>query len=241
MRLVDHSFADPGENLALEEILLDEVEQGRQPETLRFWESAQPFVVLGTGQVLAQEVAEAHCAEDGVPVLRRCTAGGCVLQGPGSLNYSLFLSYEQTPDVATLHGSYRYIMGAMCDALGTLGIVATHEGVSDMAVGGRKVSGNAQRRRRRALLHHGTLLYDARLKAMARYLREPADRPAYRDTRSHEAFVTTLEATPEALRVAVINALAPTASRDDITEAEMGRAQALALEKYNTRAWTYRR
>ncbi len=241
MRLLDFSFQRPAENLALEEVLLEEVEQGRQPDTLRLWESPTPFVVLGTGQRLAQEVHEDHCEADGIPIMRRCTAGGCVLQGPGSLNYALFLSYERHPDVATLHGSYRHLIGGVCQALATLGIEATHEGISDIALNGRKVSGNAQRRRRRALLHHGTLLYRADMSTMARYLQEPEDRPDYRATRNHADFLTVLNTSAAALRGSIIQQFAPGSPASEVTPEEKLAAVELAERKYDSREWTYRR
>ena len=71
MRLIHYSHSDPATNLALEESILDAVEQGHQPDTLRFWECPTRFVVLGTGQALAEEVHEDHCQADGVPILRR--------------------------------------------------------------------------------------------------------------------------------------------------------------------------
>ena len=49
-------------NLALDEVLLDSLESGRAGETLRFWESPTPFVVLGVSQVLAEHADEAACA-----------------------------------------------------------------------------------------------------------------------------------------------------------------------------------
>ena len=240
MRLIHYSSPDPATNLALEEVLLDEVEIGNQPDTLRFWESPVPFVVLGTAQVLAEEVHEAHCEADGVPIMRRCTAGGCVLQGPGSFNYSLFLTYESFPEVASLHASYRFILGRTCDALAALGIEASHQGISDIALGGRKVSGNAQRRRRRALLHHGTLLYRADTTALSRYLREPSDRPDYRGSRTHGDFVTVLPDRPEGLAAAI--GVAWDAQTDGpISPTTFGRATVLASEKYGREAWIRRR
>ena len=134
MRLIDLSFDDPAQNLALDEALLDAAEEGRSGDTLRFWESPSTFVVLGTAQVFAIEVHEAACRRDGVPVLRRCSAGGCVLQGPGSLNYSLVLCLEnaapalleargQTPlsaDTAALSGPaglVSYVAFAVAESL----------------------------------------------------------------------------------------------------------------------------
>ncbi len=240
MRLIHYSHPDPAMNLALEEVLLDEVEQGRQPDTLRFWESPVPFVVLGTAQVLGEEAHEEHCLADGVPIMRRCTAGGCVLQGPGSFNYALYLTYDSFPETASLHASYRFILGKVCAALATLGIEASHQGISDIAIGGLKVSGNAQRRRRRALLHHGTLLYQADAVAISRYIREPADRPNYRGSRSHGEFVTALPATPEALASALSTVFGP-CEASALSPEELFRAEELAREKYRQDAWIRRR
>ena len=159
MRLLDYSAMAPSENLAMDEVLLNRVEEGAAPPTLRFWESPVRFAVIGTGQSLAQEVNEEACREDGITIMRRCTAGGAVLQGPGSLNYALALSYEACPAVKTLHGSYEHILNAIAAAFQRRGAAVRYEGVCDLAVDGGKVSGNAQRRRRRAMLHHGTLLY----------------------------------------------------------------------------------
>jgi lipoate-protein ligase A len=240
MRLILYSHPDPATNLALEEVLLDEVEQGRQPDTLRFWESPMPFVVLGTAQVLADEVNEPHCLADNLPIMRRCTAGGCVLQGPGSFNYALYLNYDSYPATASLHASYRFILGKVCAALATLGIEASHQGISDIAIGGLKVSGNAQRRRRRALLHHGTLLYQADADAISRYILEPADRPDYRGSRNHGEFVTALPSPPEALASALSTAFGP-CETSALTPEELIRAEELAGEKYGQDAWIRRR
>ncbi|MBI5094131.1 MAG: hypothetical protein HZB26_17025 [Candidatus Hydrogenedentes bacterium] len=148
IRLLDISFDSPAANLALDEVILDSAETGRVGETLRFWESPVPFVVLGVSQILRDEVHEDACIDDAVPILRRCSAGGCVLQGPGCLNFSLALTHEGHPEVRALRPSYCYILNAICGALGTLGVTASHNGISDIVVEGRKVSGNAQKRRK---------------------------------------------------------------------------------------------
>jgi len=241
MRRIDYSSADPAVNLALEEVLLDEVEHGRHPDTIRFWESPAPFVVLGTGQQLATEVHEDHCAADKIPIMRRCTAGGCVLQGPGSLNFAIFLTLAKCPEVANLHQSYRHLLGVICSAMGGLGVKAAQAGISDIAIGDRKVSGNAQRRRRNAILHHGTLLYQADTEAIARYLREPADRPEYRGGRDHSEFVTVLPVDPCALKEAISVAFGCDSSLDALSPKLLARAETLAMEKYRQREWIYRR
>lgn len=241
MRLLDLSFPAPAENLAFEEVLLRGVAEQAAPPVLRFWESPVPFVVLGTSQKLAEEAHEANCRAGGVPILRRCTAGGCVLQGPGSLNYTLAVPLELWPELRGLHDSYRHILGRLAGALAARGVRTTHQGICDLTLENRKVSGNAQRRVKGALLHHGTLLYRPDYAAMARYLLEPAGRPEYRGRRTHRQFVTALPVSAEELRAAVREAFGAGEAAEAPTEAELEATRELAVTKYSTRAWTYRR
>ena len=89
-------------------------------------------------------------------VLRRFSGGGAVVLGPGCLNYAVALSLVSRPELADVAASFE-CSWAIVAALGSRGCRLPG---TDLALDGRKVSGNAQRRGRRALLHHGTLLYD---------------------------------------------------------------------------------
>src|SRR5712692_8363165 len=156
MRFLDLTLPDPAANLALDEGLLLDAEAGAGGEVLRVWEWPAPVVVLGSGCKLADDVNEAACLADGVPILRRSSGGGTVLWGRGSLLFSLVLAYERAPELTQIGSSYRLILGRVAAALGLDGV--RQEGVSDLVLCGRKVSGNAQQRKRAFLLHHGTLL-----------------------------------------------------------------------------------
>jgi lipoate-protein ligase A len=63
------------------------------------------------------------------------------------------------------------------------------DGQSDLVIAGRKIGGSAQRRGRRAVLFHGSLLLNAEPDLMGKYLHEPGRRPAYRGERRHHEFV----------------------------------------------------
>lgn len=243
MRWMDVSFRSPAENLAFDEVLLDGADAGRSGETLRFWESPVRFVVLGAAQTLRQEVREKACQEDRVPVFRRCSGGGCVLQGPGCLNYSLVLRYDDRPDTRTIRGSYCHILDRISAAFQQHGLHVRPNGVSDLSLRGRKVSGNAQRRRKYAFLHHGTLLYDMDPEAMERYLCEPPpeDRPQYRGDRTHRGFVTQLPFSPEALIGIIREAFEMDGSPQLPRPWELRTARALAYAKYHSEQWTRRR
>jgi lipoate-protein ligase A len=241
MRFVDISFDDPGENLAYDEVLLDRAETEDDAEVLRFWESPVTFVVLGTSQVLREHVREEQCAQDNVPILRRCTAGGCVLQGPGCLNFTLVLRHEHRPEIATIRGSYCYILGRIANTLRAQGVLASHKGISDLAVGGRKISGNSQRRRRHAILHHGTLLYGMDSELMERYLREPSERPQYRGNRTHRGFVKNVPISPNNLRDIICAEFDVRSRSDHPRRAELHAIRSLVQKKYSTIAWIRRR
>jgi len=113
-------------------------------------------------------------------------------------------------------------------------------GLSDLAIGGHKVSGNAQRRKREAILHHGTLLYRPDYAGMARWLREPAKRPDYRGARDHRAFVGTLPLERGALETCTAEAFGAT-RETAATDAELKVMRTLAAEKYATETWSRRR
>ena len=241
MRGYELSFDEPARNLALDEALLNAAESGDAGESLRFWESPTYFVVLGVSHRVDREVNVEGCARDGVPVTRRCSAGGCVLQGPGSLNYSLVLDMTSDPELATIRASYCSILTRIRDAIRGLGISAALEGTSDLAVNGIKFSGNAQRRKKRYLLHHGTVLYDMDLGRVGRYLREPQDRPKYRGGRPHEEFIRNLPVSRGDVTQEIANAFGVKRVGDTMSESILDRAARLCLEKYATNAWTFRR
>jgi lipoate---protein ligase len=193
MQFIDYSFQNPAENLACEEALLDQAECRQGSEILRFWESTVPFVVLGFSNSFRTEAFPEACAAAGIPILRRCSGGGTVLQVPGCLNYALILSMENRPELASVTGTNRFVMDRNAAILQSLcGGSITVNGITDLSLDGRKFSGNAQRRRRRYLLFHGTFLMEADLALIDRFLPLPVRQPSYRRGRSHADFLTTL-------------------------------------------------
>lgn len=208
MKHLDLTLPTPEENLAADEALLDARETGSMDgDVLRFWESPTPFVVVGYSNHLAREANLDACRDAGVPVLRRCTGGGTVVQGPGCLNYTLILRIPATGPLATLAGTNHFIMQRHADALRPLlGDNVRATGTTDLALGDRKFSGNAQRRKRKFLLFHGTFLIGFDLALVARLLHFPSRQPDYRQSRSHLDFVTNIPLTRDAVKGALRDA-----------------------------------
>ncbi len=174
----------PRDLLAEDDRLLDQ-----RQETLRVWEPTTPFVVLGRTCRLEDTVYPDACAADAIPILRRSTGGGTVLQAPGCLNFTYILNLQARPRLQNVAQSYNMILQWVIDELALPGLTIAG---TDLLHNGRKVSGNAQRRANGWLLHHGTLLYAMDLTLVTRYLREPPRQPPHRAGRNHAAFLTNL-------------------------------------------------
>ena len=194
----DQPDLTPEEQLAEDWRLFQAVEAGTSNYLCRTWETARPVVVVGRNGSVAEQVIESACLDDGVPVVRRFSGGGTVVLGQGCLNYTVVLPIAARPEFADVAASFRILLDDVAAALGIAGVSVS--GGSDLALEGRKVSGNAQRRGRRALIHHGTLLYDFDPRVATRYLTEPARRPVYRAARSHDEFMGNIPLSAGAIR-----------------------------------------
>lgn len=232
MTHLDLTLPTLAENVALDEALLLRAEADQGGEVLRLWELPGPGVVLGISGQVNQEVRLEHCQD--VPLVRRSSGGGTVLLGPGCLCFSLILNYETAEELKQIGCSYCYILGKLAAALGP---DVEPAGTSDLARAGRKVSGSAQQRKRRFLLHHGTLLYDFDLASMARYLKQPARQPDYRHDRPHDQFVANLPLDSASLRRRLREAWHAEMSDDWPRDL----VRQLLTEKYSQREWNFRR
>ena len=239
MKTLEHSLPEPAHNLACDEIMLDEVNGERSGPVLRFWESTRHCVVLGYGNSIKRECDTEACKRLGIPILRRISGGGAVLQGPGCLNYSLVMRINPGDATRSIGDTNCHIMTTHRKALSrALGQEIAAQGHTDLTLGGVKFSGNAQRRRRSALLFHGTFLLGFDLSLLGQALRFPSSVPAYRDGRSHEAFCRNLPLAAGPIRAALSQAW----QTDGQAEApDTNAIDHLASRKYANPEWTHRR
>lgn len=175
---------------------------------LSAWVPESTIVVLGSSNKPEDELFEEHCREDKVMVLKRSGGGGAVVLHPGCVVVSVGAwveDYFKNPYFFSL------LNGALCDLLvekwPALSGVA-ERGISDLALGEFKVAGTSLFRSRHYLLFQASLLVEARIPLLNRYLKHPTREPDYRQGRPHGEFVmglADLEAglTPGAVRDAV--------------------------------------
>lgn len=85
-------------------------------------------------------------------------------------------------------------------------------GATDLAIGGRKFSGNSQRRGRKFVLFHGSLLLNFDLSLIEELLPMPTKQPRYRRDRAHSDFLMNLDVESERVKVALKEKWAASAS-----------------------------
>lgn len=155
--------ANPFENLAAEELLLQKAAETGRP-ILYLWQNDHT-VVIGRNQNPWRECRVALLEEEGGKLARRKTGGGAVYHDMGNLNFSFAVPtglYNEKEQYAILQ-----------KALAEFGVVAEQTGRNDLTVDGAKFSGNAFMHRQDASLHHGTLLIASDPAKIARYLTPP--------------------------------------------------------------------
>jgi lipoate---protein ligase len=243
MEFLDLTLPTPAENLACDEALLDLREKHGGNGILRFWQSPETFVVVGYANKIQAEVDVASCDADKIPIFRRCSGGGTVLQGAGCLNYALILKITENSPLSEISSTNKYIMDRNREAIQSIAgesLSIRVQGHTDLAAAQssssvfRKFSGNSQRRHKAFLLFHGTFLLNFNVELIEKYLTFPSRQPDYRADRSHGQFLMKLNLPATAVKEAmkkIWNATAP------MQEPPLTKVSALARDKYATPEW----
>jgi lipoate-protein ligase A len=170
-RLLLDPAADGAWNMAVDELLLDQAAETGRP-TLRFYSWKEATVSLGYFQSYASRLG--HAASSRCPLVRRLTGGGAIVHD-AELTYSLALPAGH-PGAARTRDLYRAVHDALVETLGLLGARAEicdggagrtplvepflcfqRRAAGDVLIDGEKIAGSAQRRRRGAILQHGSV------------------------------------------------------------------------------------
>jgi len=235
---IDLTLETPEKNLAFDEALLNHCEEGFGQEILRVWEPSEYFVVTGYSNQMKTEVNMPHCQTHGVPVLRRLSGGGTVLQGPGCFNFTLILKIEESGPLKNTVETNAFVMNRHCEAMKPhLDSNVRIQGFTDLAFKNLKFSGNAQRRKRRFVLFHGTFLINFDIPKVTDHLHMPSKQPAYRENRTHEEFLTNVNLTSENLKEMLRNCWQ---AEKHFEHNLLEETNHLVQTKYSTDAWNFK-
>jgi lipoate-protein ligase A len=179
--------------MGLDEAILESVSSGRELPTLRLYAWEPAAISIGYFQGLHEEVDIEGCRAHGVDIVRRITGGGAVFH-QAEITYSVIIPETHALAPGSIMASYGLICGGVIAGLGILGVDASFAPINDIVSDGRKLSGNAQTRKRGCLLQHGTILLDLDVELMFELLKVPAEKARGRLVAEVRERVTSLSA-----------------------------------------------
>jgi lipoate-protein ligase A len=254
-------------NMAVDEALLEAVGQDNSPPTLRLFAWEPPCLSIGYAQSI-HVVDEGRLRSNGWDLVRRSTGGGAILH-TDELTYSVMGSTNEPRLSGDIITSYQRLSTAILLALKNLGLPAesrpmmksTQDTPTDpvcfeipshyeITVGGKKLVGSAQARKKNAVLQHGTLPLRGDLTRITQALVYPDAGARVKAAHRLLSRATTVESVMgktvswEKVAQAFTNAFSQALNIDlfpeELTQKERVRAEELIGEKFGNEEWTRR-
>lgn len=234
-------------NVALDEVLTEEVGAGRRNPTLRFWDWEEPSVVIGSFQSVRNELDPAGVARHGISVVRRISGGGAMFMEAGNcITYSLYLP-QTLVDGISFADSYAFLDAWVMSALEKIGVSAFYVPLNDIATDQGKIGGAAQKRLANGgMLHHVTMSYDIDADKMVQVLRIGKEKLSDKGTTSAKKRVDPLRRQTGLDRGEIVAAMMDVfteryaATPSELTVAELEAARRRVEEKFGTAEWLHR-
>ncbi len=184
LRLITDPPLPGAYNMAADEAVLQCVNKGLSPATLRFYRWEEPTISLGYFQKHEEfKVQDEQISM--MPMVRRQTGGGAILHDK-ELTYSLVLPITDDVERIGIEDMYRIVHDAYITVLSATGVTTGYRGGDDrgnddrgnaqrgpffcfsrghcldLVIGSDKILGSAQRRVKNAVLQHGSLIIKRR-------------------------------------------------------------------------------
>ena len=257
-------------NMACDEALGRLVVAGESAPVVRFFQWCPPAVSFGYSQYVSREVDVERLTCDGIDVVRRATGGRAVLHAD-ELTYSIICREADPVAAGGITATYRRISAGLAAGLRELGVDAeltrsseatmgsrpdqaaqpcfSSTSRAEVVVGGRKLIGSAQHRKRGLMVQHGSILLGPHHRRLVQYLRVGDD--------VREMFARGLEQSTTSLRElgwcdsecdGLVASLARGLAEElgvelepaALSGAEQAATEKLAREKYGADWWNFR-
>ncbi len=274
-RLLQTGLADGATNMAIDEAILWAVAEGESLPTLRFYGWQPSCLSIGYSQSLESEVDVGRCREAGIDFVRRPTGGRAILHAD-ELTYSV-VAPQTAPGVAGGGGaSSRRLWGGWGAGRSGWGVEANQAltpppplspktwergeqsaacfdapSSYEITVGGKKLVGSAQVRKKRMVLQHGSLPLEGDLARIFDFLRVPSEER--RKELKHElrdratslelalGYSIAFEEVTRHLAAGFAQALNLRLIPGQLSQHELALAEKLRREKYAAREWSFRK
>lgn len=219
-------------NLAKEKILFDAVD--KETVILYLWQN-QNTVVIGKNQNALSECRTELLRKEGGTLARRLSGGGAVFHDLGNLNFTFICATEDLD----IQKHIKVIQNACARA----GIETELSGRNDILANGKKFSGNAFYNSKGHSYHHGTLLINADIEKLNRYLTPPKAKLEAKGVKSVKSRVINLSElspslTPDIMKSHLLSAFEEVYESKPIAFGEIDKEQILAFSNYYG-SWEY--
>lgn len=265
-RLIKTPPARGAWNMAIDEAILEHAGRGDVLPTLRLYAWDPPCLSLGHAQPFA-DVDTARLESHGWEVVRRVTGGRAILH-TNELTYSVTGPVDEPNLAGNVLESYNRLAGALLAAVQELSLpVEMKEGKAEtngepnpvcfevpstyeITVGGKKLIGSAQARRKDGVLQHGSLPLTGDLTRICQALIFPDESTRKQAMQRLLERATTVESvlgrevawgTVAQVFIRAFEAqLGIRLEEEKLSASELARAEELAKKKYAQSSWTER-
>lgn len=248
---MDLGIVDPPTSGAVGEAILLARSKKMVPDTLFLYQRDPPACSIGYFQAVENVVDVEECKRLGVDICRRITGGGAIYSDVENLTYNIVVSESNKKIPQDILKSYEVLCGGLVESLKMLGLDARFKPVNDILVDEKKISGSSQTRRKKVVLHHGTLLVKTDIKTMSKVLKVSKEKMSDKTAKSVEERVINLETLlkkkpdiemiKKLLKRGFEKALDIELIPSELSEHEKRLTDELKKEKYSTKEWNFRR
>lgn len=238
MLCILNNSTEPYFNLAAEEYFFNNFSEN----IFMLWRNS-PAIIVGKHQNTLAEINYDYVKENNIKVVRRMTGGGAVFHDLGNINFTFIETGESEKLV-----DFRKYVQPILDILLKLGVNAKFEGRNDLTIDGKKFSGNAEHAYKNRILHHGTILFSAKMSDLSQALNvkdvKYTDK-AVKSVRSRVTNVSEHLQTPLTVLEFInlvfnhILEMYEDAKIYEITEEDMKKINELVEKKYSTWEWNF--
>jgi len=154
------------------------------------WQPDKTILVLGQSNKPEDSLFLERVKADNIPVTKRPSGGETVILTPNTIVISAVAINSTNLHPRFFFSLYNNTISKALLNLGMTGI--TQKGISDLAIGEKKILGSSIYRRKEKVFYHAVLNHSESIDIIGKYIQHPAREPDYRQGRQHKDFVTSL-------------------------------------------------